>query len=257
MAPPNSQNARSEYHGVSQRHQPLAVVSRDYQKTGPAHNKQTDQNEVLDQHFQITNRATRTTNLARHTMEPSHEPLADPPPKKKKKKKKKKLCPQDHNQTPPRSRTHNKATAGGTRWTNQLCLPSPLPFKNPLQPLTRGSLVHATTKGMWSPTDKEVHINTLEVRAVRLAIQFFQLSRCHLVVYTDNETVRYTLKQLRTKSTTLRRTKITRKLHGGQENNHAPSVHSDRTECSRRWVEFASNQPTESGHYPRMPSKQS
>ena len=73
-----------------------------------------------------------------------------------------------------------------------------------LQPLTRGSLVHATTKGMWSPTDKEVHINTLELRAVRLAIQFFQLSRCHLVVYTYNETVRYTLKQLRTKSTTLR-----------------------------------------------------
>ena len=44
-------------------------------------------------------------------------------------KKKKKNCV--HNQTPPRSRTHNEATAGGTRWTNQLCLPSPLPFKNP------------------------------------------------------------------------------------------------------------------------------
>ena len=63
---------------------------------------------------------------------------------------------------------------------------------------------HAITRGMWSPTDKEIHINTLELRAVRLTIQFFLLSRCHIVVYTDNETVRYTLKQLRTKSTPLR-----------------------------------------------------
>ena len=289
LAPPNSQNARSEYHGVSRRHRPLAVVSRDSQKTGPAHNKQTDQNGVLDQHCQITNRATRTTNLARHTMAPSHGPLADGP------RNQRKNCV--HNQTPPRSRTHNETTAGGTRWTNQLCMPSPLPFKNPfaashkrilscVDTRQRCTQTHTTTIATGTggvdrsdivdthtpipsefstiiPLDRRIPGRmgsiTPPTRNHQRDVEPHRQGSPHQHTRTTSSTPRHSILpavkvpprsiyrqrdgQVYPQTTedkvnnSQRRTKITPKLHGGQENNHAPTAHSDRTECSCRRVE--------------------
>ena len=55
-----------------------------------------------------------------------------------------------------------------------------------------GALLHpqATAHALWGPLDAAVHITVLELRAVSRAIATFNLSSCHLVVYTDNETVR-------------------------------------------------------------------
>ena len=59
---------------------------------------------------------------------------------------------------------------------------------------------HAVVHAPWEPTNSSFHINRLELRAVRLAIRHFHLSHCHLVVYTDNETVRFTLAHLTSRS---------------------------------------------------------
>ena len=69
-----------------------------------------------------------------------------------------------------------------------------------------GALLHpfATAHAPLGPSELVLHINTLELRAVRLAIQSFRLSSCRLLVHTDNETVRYTLSTLRTRYLVLR-----------------------------------------------------
>ena len=69
-----------------------------------------------------------------------------------------------------------------------------------------GALLHpqATAHALWGPLEAAVHINVLELRAVSRAITTFNLSSCHLVVYTDNETVRFALTHLRTRSLPLR-----------------------------------------------------
>ena len=69
-----------------------------------------------------------------------------------------------------------------------------------------GALLHpqATAHALWGPLEATVHINVLELRAVHRAITTFNLSSCHLVVYTDNETVRFALTHLRTRSLPLR-----------------------------------------------------
>ena len=61
--------------------------------------------------------------------------------------------------------------------------------------------LHTRLGGHWRAA---LHINVLELRAVRRAILAFHLSSCHLVVYTDNETVRFALTHLRTRSLPLR-----------------------------------------------------
>ena len=65
-----------------------------------------------------------------------------------------------------------------------------------------GALLHpqATAHGLWGLLEAALHINVLELRAVSRAITTFNLSSCHLVVYTDNETVRFTLTHLCTRS---------------------------------------------------------
>ena len=66
-----------------------------------------------------------------------------------------------------------------------------------LQPSLTGS-------GEWSPTERALHVNVLELRAVLRALYFFDLRHLSLRIYTDNESVRYTLAACRTKSLTLR-----------------------------------------------------
>ena len=66
-----------------------------------------------------------------------------------------------------------------------------------LQPSLTGS-------GEWSPTERALHVNVLELRAVLRALTFFDLRHLSLRIYTDNESVRYTLAACRTKSLTLR-----------------------------------------------------
>ena len=62
----------------------------------------------------------------------------------------------------------------------------------------------ATAHAPCRPLEAALHINVLELRAVRRAISAFNLSSCHLVVYTNNETVRFALTHLRTRSLPLR-----------------------------------------------------
>ena len=61
-----------------------------------------------------------------------------------------------------------------------------------------GALLHpqATAHALWGPLEAAVHINVLELQAVSRAIATFNLSSCHLVVYMDNETVRFALTHL-------------------------------------------------------------
>ena len=61
-----------------------------------------------------------------------------------------------------------------------------------------GALLHsqATAHAPWRPLEAALHINVLELRAVSRAISAFNLSSCHLVVYTDNETIRFALMHL-------------------------------------------------------------
>ena len=62
------------------------------------------------------------------------------------------------------------------------------------------------TSGSWSPMESQLHINNLELRAVRLAITHFrdQIRNCCVLVSTDNTTVvSYILKQGGTHSTSL------------------------------------------------------
>ena len=68
-----------------------------------------------------------------------------------------------------------------------------------------GALLHpqATAHALWGPLEAAFHINVLELRAVSQAIATFNLSSCHLVVYMD-ETVRFALTHLRTRSLPLR-----------------------------------------------------
>ena len=66
-----------------------------------------------------------------------------------------------------------------------------------LQPSLTGS-------GEWSPTERALHVNVLELRAVLRALTFFDLRHLSLRIYTDNESVRYTLAACRTKSLALR-----------------------------------------------------
>ena len=63
---------------------------------------------------------------------------------------------------------------------------------------------HATAHASWGPLEAALHINVLELRAVCKAISASHLSSCHLVVYTDNETVRFALTHLRSRSLPLR-----------------------------------------------------
>ena len=66
-----------------------------------------------------------------------------------------------------------------------------------LQPSLTGS-------GEWSPKERALHVNVLELRAVLRALHFFDLRHLSLRIYTDNESVRYTLAACRTKSLALR-----------------------------------------------------
>ena len=77
-----------------------------------------------------------------------------------------------------------------------------------------GALLHpqATAHASWGPLEAALHINVLELLAVRQAISVFNLSSCHLVVYTDNETVRFALTHLHTRSLLLRE-ELKRLLH--------------------------------------------
>ena len=65
-----------------------------------------------------------------------------------------------------------------------------------LQPSLTGS-------GEWSPEERVLHVNLLELRAVLRALQFFDLRHLSLRIFTDNESVRYTLAACRTKSLAL------------------------------------------------------
>ena len=64
------------------------------------------------------------------------------------------------------------------------------------------ALLHpqATTHAPRGSLEAFLHINVLELRAVSQAISAFNLSSCHLVVYTDNETVWFALTHLRSRS---------------------------------------------------------
>ena len=55
-----------------------------------------------------------------------------------------------------------------------------------LQPSLTGS-------GEWSPEERDLHVNVLELRAVLRALQFFDFRHLSLRIFTDNESVRYTL----------------------------------------------------------------
>ena len=66
-----------------------------------------------------------------------------------------------------------------------------------LQPSLTGS-------GVWLPAERDLHVNILELRAVLRALQFFDLRHLSLCIFTDNESVRYTLAACRTKSLALR-----------------------------------------------------
>ena len=59
--------------------------------------------------------------------------------------------------------------------------------------------------GLWNSAERLLHVNVLELRAVRRAASFFRLRDLSLRVFTDNETVRYTLASCHTWSPTLRR----------------------------------------------------
>ena len=65
-----------------------------------------------------------------------------------------------------------------------------------LQPSLTGS-------GEWSPKERALHVNVLELRAVLRALHFFDIRHLSLRIYTD-ESVRYTLAACRMKSLALR-----------------------------------------------------
>ena len=59
--------------------------------------------------------------------------------------------------------------------------------------------------GLRSSAERHLHVNDLKLRAIRRAASFFHLRDLSLRVFTDNETVSYTLVLCRTRSPTLRR----------------------------------------------------
>ena len=54
--------------------------------------------------------------------------------------------------------------------------------------------------GHWSPLERHFHVNVLELQAVCMAVSFFDFWRLVLRVFTDNETVRFTLAACSTRS---------------------------------------------------------
>ena len=89
---------------------------------------------------------------------------------------------------------------------------------------------HATAHASWGPLEAALHINVLELRAVRKAISAFHLSSCHLVVYTDNETVRFALTHLRSRSLPLRE-ELKSLLHDRATGFSPPATHSHQPQC--------------------------
>ena len=69
-----------------------------------------------------------------------------------------------------------------------------------------GSCAGAVAGGLrkWTTAKCHFHVNVLEMRAVLCVVTFFRLHDLSLCVFTDNETVRYTLALCRTRSLTLR-----------------------------------------------------
>ena len=69
-----------------------------------------------------------------------------------------------------------------------------------------GALLKPSLMGAapWSPLECRLHVNVLKLRAVRRAVSFFDLHRLILRIFTDNETVRFTLAACHTRSSTLR-----------------------------------------------------
>ena len=50
-------------------------------------------------------------------------------------------------------------------------------------------LGHLKEQGLWSCDEAALHINTLELEALRLGLEAFQQRGCHMVAMTDNSTV--------------------------------------------------------------------
>ena len=69
-----------------------------------------------------------------------------------------------------------------------------------------GSSAGAVAGGLrkWTTAKCHFHVNVLEMRAVLCVVTFFRFHDLSLCVFTDNETVRYTLASCRTRSLTMR-----------------------------------------------------
>ena len=61
----------------------------------------------------------------------------------------------------------------------------------------------STTSGQWSPLETSLHINILEMRAVRMALVNFNLSHTTVLLLTDSEVVRHVLRNFRARSSEL------------------------------------------------------